>query len=88
MYREKVGDAYQYVYYPTDTRDEKVVYDYTDSSLNVQFDRDDTINLIPKTYFYEISYITGYNLGEKNEDIRSKTTFLDPTEFTVSGALK
>lgn len=62
-------------------------YDYLNSSITVTFDSEDTKDLIYKKYYYEIVYIEGYNLGNDNENIQIKQTWLDTSEFIVSGAL-
>ena len=62
-------------------------YDYLNSSITVTFDSEDTKDLIYKKYYYEIVYIEGYNLGKEDENIQIKQTWLDTSEFIVSGAL-
>ena len=54
------------------------IYDYPDSSITVQFNKDDTYNLPPKTYYLAI-YL-------KDNDIIH--TLLSPIDFIVKGALK
>lgn len=86
LYVKYTGEARSFVF--TLDNINEITYDYNNSSLLVSFNRDDTLNLIPRTYFYEISYVEGHNLGTENEEVILKTTLLEPCEFTISGALK
>lgn len=65
----------------------KKEYDYINSSITITFDSEDTKNLKYKKYYYEIAYIEGYNLGKNSENITLKQTWVDTSEFIVSGAL-
>ena len=62
-------------------------YDYINSSINIVFKTEDTKNLFYKTYYYEIAYIEGTNLGEDKENITLKHTLIESTPFVVTGAL-
>lgn len=67
--------------------DHKITYDYINSSINVVFEFEDTKDLFYKTYYYEIAYIEGTNLGTDTETITLKHTFIESTPFVVTGAL-
>ena len=67
--------------------DHKETYDYINSSINIVFKTEDTKNLFYKTYYYEIAYIEGTNLGEDKENITLKHTLIESTPFVVTGAL-
>ena len=67
--------------------DHKITYDYINSSINIVFKTEDTKDLFYKTYYYEIAYIEGTNLGEDNEAITLKHTLIESTPFVVTGAL-
>lgn len=67
--------------------DHKITYDYINSSINIVFKTEDTKKLFYKTYYYEIAYIEGTNLGKDNETITLKHTLIESTPFVVTGAL-
>jgi hypothetical protein len=57
-------------------------YDYKNSSITIQFERSDTKDLMPKTYYIEI-----YHEMLKDGQEPIKHTLLSPTDFIVKGAL-
>lgn len=75
FYKDQVDDAH------------KKTYDYINSSIDIVFNTDDTKDLFYKTYYYEIAYIEGTNLTEKNENITLKHTLIESAPFIVTGAL-
>lgn len=88
LYVKNTNGALEFVFKKDGDKETVYNYDYDNSSLAVTFTRSDTENLVQRTYYYEISYIEGKNLGNENEEIFIKTSLLEPTEFVVSGALK
>ena len=91
LYFEKVsGDSNGYIFYfykDSVTEKNKNIYDYINSSINVVFKSGDTKDLFYKTYYYEIAYIEGIDLGTDTEKITLKHTFIESTPFVVTGAL-
>lgn len=67
--------------------EEEFDYDYINSSLTVTFDRNDTVNLPYRQYYYEITYLEGYNLGTDDEKIMKSVSLQNLTPFIVTGAL-
>lgn len=57
-------------------------YGYENSSIKIDFQRDDTKELQPKTYYLEIYHETVNSRGE-----RTKSTLLPPIDFIINGAL-
>lgn len=89
-YKKVTGDSNGYIFFfYKDEVDEthKILYDYINSSINIVFKTEDTKNLFYKTYYYEIAYIEGTNLGEDKENITLKHTLIESTPFVVTGAL-
>ena len=91
LYYQKVtGDSNGYIFFfykGQVDNDHKITYDYINSSINIVFKTKDTKDLFYKTYYYEIAYIEGTNLGEDNETITLKHTLIESTPFVVTGAL-
>ena len=56
-------------------------YDFSNSSITVTFNRNDTKDLTPKTYYMEI-----YHAMSNGEEF-IKHTLLPPTDFIIKGAL-
>lgn len=83
LYKLKIGEGVVYIYY-----DEQGIwkyYDYEKSVLTLMLNREYTLNLQPKTYYYEISHVVVDT--SNNDEIVIKTTFVPPSEFIVKGAL-
>ena len=77
FYKDQVDDAH------------KKIYDYINSSIDIEFKPEDTKDLFYKTYYYEIAYIEGTNLEKDNKDeqINFKNTLIESAPFVVTGAL-
>lgn len=73
--RTKAGDIF--FFSPDDSFSKLVIYDYKNSSLTIQFDKEDTENLTSQTYYYEITLIGKIPNGEYREN------WVRPTEFIV-----
>lgn len=58
-------------------------YDYTNSSITLQFNREDTKNLQPKTYYMEIYH----QMIVDGVPDYVKHTLLRPIDFIIKGAL-
>lgn len=88
MQSAKDPNGWEFFFYRDQVdNDHKETYDYINSSINIVFKTEDTKNLFYKTYYYEIAYIEGTNLGENNETITLKHTLIESTPFVVTGAL-
>ena len=87
-YRQAAKDpnGWEFFFYKVEGGSE-IPYDYINSSINIVFKTEDTKNLFYKTYYYEIAYIEGTNLGEDKENITLKHTLIESTPFVVTGAL-
>ena len=87
-YRQAAKDpnGWEFFFYKVEGGSE-ILYDYINSSINIVFKTEDTKNLFYKTYYYEIAYIEGTNLGEDKENITLKHTLIESTPFVVTGAL-
>ena len=79
LYRERVsGGVPSYFYF--DNNNEKHNYNFV---INVSISSEDTIQLTPGTYYYEISII---NKDNGSKDILYKDVLLEPTEFVIGGS--
>lgn len=87
-YRQSTDDpnGWEFFFYKVEGGSE-IPYDYINSSINIVFKTEDTKDLFYKTYYYEIAYIEGTNLGEDKENITLKHTLIESTPFVVTGAL-
>ena len=87
-YRQAAKDpnGWEFFFYKVEGGSE-IPYDYINSSINIVFKTEDTKDLFYKTYYYEIAYIEGTNLGEEKENITLKHTLIESTPFVVTGAL-
>ena len=87
-YKQSTEDpnGWEFFFYKVEGGSE-IPYDYINSSINIVFKTEDTKNLFYKTYYYEIAYIEGTNLGEDKENITLKHTLIESTPFVVTGAL-
>ena len=87
-YRQAAKDpnGWEFFFYKVEGGSE-IPYDYINSSINIVFKTEDTKKLFYKTYYYEIAYIEGTNLGEDKENITLKHTLIESTPFVVTGAL-
>lgn len=56
LYKNLVANVAIYVF-KKDSSDKIYLYTYDNSSLTITFKREDTVELIPKTYYYEIGYV-------------------------------
>ena len=87
-YRQSTDDpnGWEFFFYKVEGGSE-IPYDYINSSINIVFKTEDTKDLFYKTYYYEIAYIEGTNLGKDKENITLKHTLIESTPFVVTGAL-
>lgn len=93
LYKNIVGETKSYKYYvkntdnntpedPTDDLYDLRLYDYTNSSIQVDFLREDTKDLEPKDYEFSITYYT-YTVDGDNKELVEQYTLLEPIKFTI-----